>query len=79
MLMMALSNDDKHFASCCIGIKDFLIAYARHIGNIDMKVFEILVNSNEMSTEELVKYINDNSYSREDEITEIYEVGKKVY
>ena len=78
MAMIALLNGDKHYMCCCKDIKDFLVAYAIHIGGIDTKVFEILVNSNQMSTEELIKYINDNVYSWEDEITEIYEVGEKI-
>lgn len=77
--MIALLNNGQYFIDGCDNVCDFLIAYAEYIGGIDMKVFKILSNSSQMSTEELVKYINDNSYSYEDEITEIYEVGKKVY
>jgi hypothetical protein len=43
-----------------------------------MKIFTILANSNEMSVEELVAYINNRCYGSE-EIVEIYEVGKKAY
>ena len=79
MMMIALLNSGYYFIGGHENINDFLIAYAKYIGNIDMKVFEILANSNEMSTEELIKYINDNCYSSEEEITDIYELSKKIY
>lgn len=79
MAMIALLKSDKYFIDSCKDIKDFLITYAEYIGTIDMKVFRVLANSNEMSTEELIKYINDNSYSYDYKITEIYEIGKKIY
>lgn len=79
MAMIALLNYGGYFIGSYENINEFLIAYAKHIGNIDTKVFEILANSNEMPTEELIKYINDNCYSIEEEITDIYEIGKKIY
>ena len=78
MTMIALLNDNKYFTCCCKGVNDFLVAYATHIGSVDKKVFEILVNSGKMSTEELIEYINNEAYSWEDEIVEIYELGEKI-
>ena len=77
--MIALMNNGQYFIDGCNNVNDFLIAYAGYIGSIDIRVFEILVNSNQMSTEELVKYINDNAYSWKEEITDIYELSKKIY
>lgn len=76
--MIAILNSG-HFMDGYENIKDFLIAYVEYIGSIDKKVFKILVDSNEMSTEELIEYINDNTYSYEDKIQEVYELGKKIY
>lgn len=78
--MIALLNGGRHFISdYADNINDFLIDYASYIGASDMKVFKILANSNEMSTEELIEYINENAYSYEDKIAEIHELGKKIY
>lgn len=77
--MIALLNNGQYFIDGCENINEFLIAYAEYIGAIDTKVFKILADSNKMSTEELVKYINCNIHSWDDEIDEIYEVGKKIY
>lgn len=77
--MMALLKNNGHFIDGCENIKDFLIAYVEYAGSIDKKVFKILVDSNKMSTEELIEYINDNTYSYDDKIEEIYEIGKKLY
>lgn len=78
--MIALLNGGRHFISdYADNINDFLIDYASYIGACDMKVFKILVNSNEMSTEELIEYINENAYSHEDEIVEIYELGATIF
>lgn len=60
-------------------VEDFLIAYASYIGGIDTKAFTILANSNEMTIEELIKYINDHCYNYDDKIVEIYELNKKIY
>ena len=75
--MIALLGDDSHFYDDKNNIRDFLISYANYIG-IDMKVFSILANSEEMSHKELVEYINRYCYHGE-EINEIYEIGKKLY
>ena len=77
--MIAILNNGGHFMDGYENINDFLIAYVEYIGSIDKKVFKILVDSNKMSTEELIEYINDNVYSYEDKIAEIYELGKKLY
>ena len=77
--MIALLNNGHFFIDGCENINEFLIAYVEYIGAVDKKVFTILANSNEMSTEELIEYINDNTYSYEDKIVEIYEIGKKIY
>lgn len=44
-----------------------------------MRVFKILVNSNEMSIEELIEYINENAYSYEDKIVSIYKLGEIIF
>ena len=78
--MIALLNSGCYAANDYVdNINDFLVNYASHIGAIDMKVFRILVSSNEMSTEELIEYINDNVYSYEDKIVEIYKLGDQIY
>lgn len=77
--MVALLNNGQYFIDGCENINEFLIAYAKYIGAIDLKVFKILADSNAMSTKELVEYINDNTHSYDDKIVEIYEVGKKIY
>lgn len=77
--MVALLRNNEYFIGGHKNINEFLTAYAEHIGAVDMKVFRVLANSNEMSTKELVEYINNQSYSWEDEIAEIYEIGKKIY
>lgn len=77
--MIALLNGSGYFIDSCKSVDEFLIAYAEYIGAIDMKVFKILINSNEMSTKELIGYINSNIYSFEDKIEEIYELGNKIY
>lgn len=58
-------------------IKDYLIDYATYLG-FDMKIFNILVNSGEMSDIELIKYVN-RFCSPSEQINEIYEIGKKLY
>lgn len=76
--MIALLNHEyDYYISGEDNIKDFLISYANYIG-LDMKVFNILVSSGEMSDKELVAYINNRCYASE-EIVEIYELGKKLY
>lgn len=77
--MIALLNSGQYFVLWTESICDFLLEYAKYIGSIDTKVFKILTDSNKMSTEELVEYINNNSYSCDEEIVEIYRVGEKVY
>ena len=77
--MIALLNNGQYFIDGCESIKEFLISYVEYIGAVDKKVFTILANSNEMSTEELIEYINRSVYSYDDKIIEIYEVGKKIY
>ena len=77
--MIAILKNGGHFMDGYENINEFLIAYVEYIGSIDKKAFKILVDSNEMSTEELIEYINDNTYSYEDKIQEIYELGKKIY
>ena len=77
--MVALLNDNFYFYSGEDDVKEFLIAYAEYIGNIDMKVFKILVSSEEMTVKELVDYINNHCYDYGDKIQEIYELGKKFY
>lgn len=76
--MIAILNSG-HFMDDYENINEFLIAYVEYIGSIDKKVFKILACSNKMSTEELIEYINDNTYSYDDRIVEIYELGKKLY
>lgn len=75
--MIVLLDDGTYFYDNQTNVRDFLISYANYIG-LDMKIFSILANSGEMSTKELVEYINKFCYSHE-VIGEIYEVGKKVY
>ena len=75
--MIALLDDYTYFYDDQANIRDFLISYANYIG-IDMKIFRILVNSGEMSTKELVEYVNRFCYQNES-ISEIYEIGKKLY
>ena len=77
--MIALLNSDFYFCSGEDNIKDFLIAYSEYIGSIDIKVFRILANSEEMSTEELIDYINNHCHNYDEKIQEIYELGKKFY
>lgn len=77
--MIALLKTGEHFVLWTESICDFLIAYVEYIGSIDKKVFKILTDSNKMSTEELVEYINNNTYSYDSKIEEIYEIGKKLY
>lgn len=77
--MIALLNNCGYFIDGCENINEFLIAYVEYIGSVDKKVFKILSDSNEMSTKELIQYINDNVYSYEDKIAEIYELGKKIF
>lgn len=76
--MIALLDSETYFIDGQDNIRDFLISYANYIG-LDMKVFNILANSGEMSTEELVKYINNRCNYSSDSILEIYEIGKKLY
>lgn len=75
--MIALLNNDEYFYDDQTSVKDFLISYANYIG-LDMKIFKILADSGEMSTKELVEYINRFCYDQE-VINEIYEIGKKLY
>ena len=76
--MIALLNEGKYFVNQETNdVKDFLISYASWIG-LDVKIFIILVNSNELTTEELIKYINDNCGYNE-EICEIFEIKNKKY
>jgi hypothetical protein len=78
--MIALLNSGCYFISdYADNINDFLIDYASYIGALDMKVFKILVSSNEMSIKELIEYINNNAYSHDDKIMEIYELGKNIF
>ena len=77
--MVALLKDGGHFILLTESVCEFLIAYVEYVGSIDTKVFRILANSNKMSTEELIEYINDNTYSYSDKIEEIYEIGKRIY
>lgn len=77
--MIILLNGGYYFEKDCDNINKSLISYVEYIGLPDKRVFEILANSNAMSTDELIKYINDNVYSYEDKIVEVYEVGKKIY
>ena len=76
--MIALLGNDSYFIKNHNNIKDFLITYATYI-NLDTKIFKILVDSNEMSIEELIEYINSHCWSFDDKITEIYETGEKIY
>lgn len=75
--MIALLDDSFYFYDDKSNIRDFLISYAKYIG-LDMKVFSILANSEEMSHKELVEYINRYCYNGE-QINEIYEIGNKLY
>lgn len=75
--MIALLDCDTYFYDDKTNVRDFLISYANYIG-LNMKIFNILANSGEMSTKELVEYINRYCYSNE-AINEIYEIGKKLY
>ena len=77
--MIALLKGGSHFIIYTESICDFLIAYVEYIGSLDKRVFKILADSNKMSTEELIEYINDNVYSYDDKIEEIYEIGKRIY
>ena len=78
--MIALLDSGYYVANDYVdNINDFLVNYVSHIGAIDMKIFRILVNSNEMSTEELIEYINNNVLSYEDRILEVYELGNQIY
>lgn len=76
--MIALLSSGSYFIDGQENVKDFLISYAKHIG-FDMKIFGILANSGEMSVKELVEYINNNCWSGDDGIDEIYEIGKRLY
>lgn len=76
--MIALLGSGSYFIDSQENVKDFLISYARYIG-ANVKIFSILANSEEMSVKELVEYINGDTWSAEDEICEIYEIGKKLY
>lgn len=75
--MIVLLDDGTYFYDDKTDIRDFLISYASYIG-LDMRIFRILAKSGEMSTSELVEYINKVCHTYEN-ISEIYEVGKKVY
>ena len=75
--MITLLDDGTYFYDDQTNVRDFLISYAKYIG-LDIKIFSILANSEEMSIKELVEYINRFCYSHE-VITQIYEVGKKLY
>lgn len=77
--MIALLNEGYYFDNGCEDINKFLTDYVEYIDSLDKKVFEILANSNAMSTSELIKYINDNTYFYGDKIVEVYEVGNKIY
>ena len=77
--MIAILNNGRYFMDGYENINEFLITYVEYIGSIDKKVFKILADSNKMSTEELIEYINDNTYSYDDRIVEIYELSKKLY
>lgn len=77
MMIALLNNEYDYFIDEHDNIRDFLISYANYIG-LDMKVFNILANSGEMSHNELVDYINAHCYPNE-VINEIYEIGKKLY
>ena len=79
-MIIALLKDGHYFISeYADNINDFLIDYASYIGALDMRIFKILVNSNEMSTKELTEYVNANVYSIEDTIVEIYELGTNIF
>lgn len=75
--MIALLGNYEYFMDGNDNIRDFLISYANYIG-LDMKIFNILANSGEMSHKELVEYIN-RFCNANDAIEEIYEIGKKFY
>lgn len=75
--MIALIDNESYFIDGQENVRDFLISYANYIG-LDMKIFRILANSGEMATKDLVEYINRYCCSYET-ITEIYEIGKKLY
>lgn len=76
--MIALLSNGEYIINGCDNINDFLIEYVSYLGCMDTKVFKILVHSNEMTVNELVEYINRHCYPDED-IVEIYELGKKFY
>ena len=75
--MIALLNYGTYFVDGQENVKDFLISYANYIG-LDMKIFTILADSDEMSTKDLVEYLNRYCGTNE-EILEIYEIGKKHF
>ncbi len=76
-MIALLNNEYDYYISGENNIGDFLISYANYIG-LNMKVFNILVSSGEMSDGELVDYINAHCHPNE-VINEIYEIGKKFY
>lgn len=75
--MIALLDDYTYFYDDTTNVRDFLISYANYVG-VDMKIFNILANSGEMSCEELINYINRFCHTS-DTINEIYEIGRKLY
>lgn len=76
--MIAIIGEDKIYINQEVdNVKDFLISYAEYI-YIDTKIFKILVKSNELTTSELVDYINDNC-GYEENIQEIFEIKNKIY
>ena len=77
--MIALLNSGEYFMEGCEDINEFLFNYAEYVGGGDLRVLKILINSNAMSTSELVDYINKYFCSYNETINEIYEAGKKIY
>ena len=77
--MIALLKNEQYFVIGTDNICEFLLEYVKYIGGIDTKIFEILIDSNKMSIKELVEYINNNTYSWEENIVEIYKIGEKIY
>ena len=76
--MVALLSYGAYYVSGCEDIKNFLIEYVKYIDSMDTRVFEILAESNKMTEEELIEYVNNHCCSDE-KIEEIYELGKKMY
>lgn len=69
---------DGHFCSQANNLRDFLRMIVAEKACHD-KYFDILLESNKLTLDELIQYANQHLLIMDDEITEIFVLGEKVY